>query len=174
MAADLSAPLPKPGKGQLKGWHALMWFVGFFGFMFVVNGIFLWTAITTFPGEDVQKSYATGLDYNRELARRARQAEAGWTAEIGLAGPDEDREVRVRLMSRDGSALPAAGTHLQMRHPADRNLDQALDLVPVGGGEYTARIDSLTSGNWTVRFTADIDPATEGHEFHAEREIHLP
>ncbi len=174
MATDLSAPLAQPAKGQLKGWHALMWFVGFFGFMLVVNGIFLWTAITTFPGEDVQKSYATGLDYNQELARRARQADAGWSAEIGLAGGEQAREVRVRLRSRDGSALPAYDTALRMRHPADRNFDQTLDLVAVGGGEYTARIDGLASGNWTVRFTANIDPTTEEHEFHAVREIHLP
>lgn len=171
MSAQLSASLPKTGKEQMKGWHALMWFAGFFGLMFFVNGIFLWTAITTFPGEDVQKSYATGLDYNREIARRALQAEAGWTAEIGLA---DAGELRVRLLSKDGSALPAAGTHLQMRHPADRNLDQSLDMAPLGGGEYSARIDTLAPGNWTVQFTADIDPATDGHEFRAEREVRLP
>ena len=77
MSAQVAVPSTK---GQLKGWHALLWFVGFFGFMFVVNGIFLWTAITTFPGEDTEKSYAVGLAYNREIARRAHQAEAGWGA----------------------------------------------------------------------------------------------
>ncbi len=174
MPAQLSAPLPKPETRKMKGWHALMWFVGFFGFMIVVNGIFLWTAITTFPGEDVQKSYATGLDYNRELARRAHQVEAGWTAEIGVGGQEATRELRIRLMRRDGSALPAGETLVQLRHPADRSLDQTLSLLPVGGGEYSAPVDNLVPGTWTVRFTADIDPEVDGHEFHAEREIRLP
>ena len=53
----------KPGF-VLKGWHVLLMLVGFFGFMFVVNGIFLWAAITSFPGEDEQKSYMQGLHYN--------------------------------------------------------------------------------------------------------------
>jgi nitrogen fixation protein FixH len=169
MSAHLTVPSTK---GQLKGWHALLWFLGFFGFMFAVNGIFLWTAITTFPGEDTEKSYAAGLDYNREIARRAHQADAGWGAEIGLTGSVP--QLRVRLTQSNGDALPVSGTNLQLRHPADRALDRVVELTPVGGGEYTASLESLTPGAWTVQFSADVDPAAEGHEFKASREIVIP
>ncbi len=174
MSANAVSPADRPVKGQLKAWHALVWFLGFFGFMFAVNGIFLWTAITTFPGEDVEKSYLTGLDYNREIARKARQAEEGWGAEIGLAGQAPNLEIRVRLTQSDGSVLPAAATSLQLRHPADRNLDRTLELTPAGGGEYTAPADDLSSGIWTVQFSADVDPASEGSEFKASRELRVP
>ena len=100
MSAHAALPAGKPGKGQLKAWHALVWFLGFFGFMFAVNGIFLWTAITTFPGEDVEKSYLTGLDYNQEIARRERQTEEGWNAEIGLEGPASHQEIRTAILSQ--------------------------------------------------------------------------
>ena len=159
-------------KAQLKGWHALLWFLGFFGFMFAVNGIFLWTAITTFPGEDTEKSYAVGLDYNQEIARRALQAEAGWGAEIGLTGSVP--QLRVRLTQANGEALPVSGTNLQLRHPADRALDRTVVLTAVGGGEYTASLESLAPGTWTVQFSADVDPATKGDEFKASREIIIP
>lgn len=172
MAASLS--LESPAKGKMKGWHALLWFMGFFGFMFVVNGIFLWAAITSFPGEDVEKSYLTGLDYNQELARRARQEGAGWNAEIGLTGTNKGFLLTTRLLMQDGNALPVFGTQAQLRHPSDRALDRVITLTPAGGGEYVAELDALHSGAWTINIAADIDPETEGFEFRASREIIVP
>lgn len=170
-----SATLPaRPQRGTFKAWHALACFIGFFGFMFAVNGIFLWTAIKTFPGEDVEKSYLTGLDYNQELARRERQSREGWSAAIGLDGSAPQPEIRIRLTGNDGRALPAAAVSLQMRHPADRALDRAVDLVPVGGGEYAAPLNGLAPGLWTAQFSADVDPSTDGNEFSASREVIVP
>jgi len=174
MSVHSASPDVHGGKGQLKAWHALAWFLGFFGFMFVVNGIFLWTAITTFPGEDVEKSYLTGLDYNREISRRDRQTNEGWSAEIGLVAAASQLEIRIRMTRRDGSALPASATTLLMRHPADRALDRTLELVPMGGGEYSAPVTGLAPGTWTVQLTADVDPQTEGSEFKAVRDLRVP
>lgn len=174
MSANTALTAPGFGKGPLKAWHALIWFVGFFGFMFAVNGIFLWTAITTFPGEDVEKSYLTGLDYNQEIARRERQVEEGWHAEIGLEGLASHPEIRIRMSDRDGSVLPASAATLVMRHPADRALDRAVTIIPTGRGEFSAPVTDLAPGIWTVQFTADVDPQVEGNEFKAIREVSLP
>lgn len=169
MAASMT--LDRPEKGKMKGWHALLWFLGFFGFMFVVNGIFLWAAITSFPGEDVQKSYLTGLNYNQELARRAHQEAAGWQAEIGLSDAGPGLELHARLLTAEGSALPVFGTEVLLRHPSDRAFDRTAELIAMGGGAYRAPAGDLTPGLWSVIVTADVDPETEGHEFHARREI---
>ena len=59
------------GTFELKGWHVLLILMAFFGVMFSVNGVFLYHAITSFPGEDVKKSYVQGLNYNDTLAVRA-------------------------------------------------------------------------------------------------------
>ena len=58
---------PSSKSGKLTGWHVFWIMLGFFGLMFTVNGIFLYHAITSFPGEDVKKSYLQGLDYNSTL-----------------------------------------------------------------------------------------------------------
>ena len=174
MQANLSIAGGKPAKGQMKGWHALLWFIGFFGFMFAVNGIFLWTAITTFPGEDVEKSYLVGLDYNHELARRAHQTDAGWTAEIGLKGAAPGLTLRVRLTSKDGQPLPSSAARAELRHPADRNLDRILELTPAGRGEYTAAMPDVAAGRWDVQLSADIDPASDGMEFKAQKAVIVP
>ena len=60
MMADETAP-----RGKLTGWHVLWIMLGFFGLMFTVNGIFLYHAITSFPGEDVKKSYLQGLEIGK-------------------------------------------------------------------------------------------------------------
>jgi len=172
MAASMS--LPRPAKGQMKGWHALLWFLGFFGCMFVVNGIFLWAALTSFPGEDVEKSYLTGLDYNSELARRAHQEEAGWTAEIGLSSASQGYLLTVRILTKDGDALPVFATQAQLRHPTDRAFDRALTLTPAGGGDYVTELGELSKGAWSINLAADVDPETDGLEFRATREIIVP
>jgi len=172
MATSMTAP--QPAKGQMKGWHALMWFLGFFGCMFIVNGIFLWAAITSFPGEDVDKSYLRGLDYNREIARRELQSEASWRAEIGLLGTGETLELHVRLLDQDDLPLQVYATTAQLRHPTDRAMDRTAELTAIGGGEYTAPLSDFASGMWGVSISADVDPEAEGHEFRAVREILVP
>lgn len=162
------------GKGPFKAWHALLWFLGFFGFMFIVNGIFLWTAIKTFPGEDVEKSYAAGLDYNAALARRSLQASKGWAAEIGLEGTSENGRIHIRLLTKDAQPLSASSVTTFLRHPADRALDLPLELHAIGAGEYAADITGIQPGIWTVRLSADVDAQYEGADFEAERELLIP
>lgn len=165
-------PTAQPTKGPFKAWHALACFIGFFGFMFAVNGIFLWTAVTTFPGEDVEKSYLTGLDYNLEIDRRQHQQTEGWRAEIGIEGDTAAPLIRVRIVQRDGSVLPVLAPSLQLRHPADRALDRNLDLKPDGKGEYVAEANGA-AGVWTAIVLADVDPDTAGQEFKASREVSI-
>lgn len=174
MDARADSQKTQADSAPFKAWHAFLWFAGFFGVMFAVNGIFLWTAITTFPGEDVKKSYLTGLTYNAELDRRAHQTEAGWNAGIGVSGSGAQRQFTIRLMTKDRDALPAGAVTLDIRHPADRARDRTIALVPLGAGEYAADAADFAPGIWTVILTADIDPETAGHEFRATREVYLP
>ncbi len=175
MPAALPADPPsRPAGRPMTGWHALVWFLGFFGAMFIVNGIFLWNAITTFPGEDVEKSYLSGLDYNREIARRAHQADAGWQAETGIVFNETGAELRARLMTRDGAPLPVIVATAVLRHPADRAFDRIVALAPIGGGEYAARLEHLSSGLWTIRLSAQLDPERDGHDFVSVRQVFVP
>lgn len=174
MAIDTSISSPRVDRVQFKGWHALLWFLGFFAFMFVVNGIFLWTAIRTFPGEDVEKSYLAGIDFNQEIARRTQQANAGWGAEIGVSRQIQSREIHVRLIQKDGSQLAESGATLMLRHPANRNLDRMLEVKSAGGGLLTASLEGVEPGRWTAQISADVDPEADGFEFKASREIIVP
>ena len=65
----------------LRGIDVFLWLAAFFVVTFAVDGYFIVRAVNTFPGEQVKNSYVLGLDFNQQVARRAAQAELGWTAE---------------------------------------------------------------------------------------------
>ncbi len=141
-------PMPEE-KGKLTGFHVLVWIIGFFAVVIAVNGVFLYSAITSFPGEDVKKSYLQGLHYNDTLAARDAQSALGWTAAAGLitggaAGP----EVRVELRDANGRALSALDIDVTLRRAATTDADTLLLLEPAGAGLYAAPAGDLAPGRW--------------------------
>jgi nitrogen fixation protein FixH len=162
-----------PHQREFTGWHFLAWIGAFFGFMFVVNGIFLWKALSSFPGEDVSKAYTIGLRYNEEIAARALQEALGWTAEIGLAEAAGPPVLLIRLRDADALALSADALTVQLRHPANSRLDHLLEPAAGQPGEYTAALQGISPGLWTVRIFADVPHADGTARLLAEREIML-
>jgi|JI10StandDraft_1071094.scaffolds.fasta_scaffold176300_2 nitrogen fixation protein FixH len=155
-------------KGPLKGWHVLLWMIGFFGLMFVVNGFFLFYAITTFPGEDVKKSYAQGLEYNHTLAERAQQAQLGWRAEMGLIGS----QLEIRLLDGSGAGVSGYDVEVQVRRLATTSADTVLPAGAQGGGIYLADVAQLAAGQWDV--TAKVKhPNQDGTVFEAHKRINI-
>jgi nitrogen fixation protein FixH len=164
MASNVSNS--KRARAGLNGYHALLWFCGFFGLMFVVNGFFLFYAITTFPGEDVKKSYVQGLDYNRTLAQRAAQAELGWQAEIGLSG----QHLEIRIVDSTGAGIGGHEVQVQLRRLATTADDTVASAVPQGDGVYFVDISTFAHGQWEV--IADvIKPGDEGALFEARKRV---
>lgn len=142
---------------ELKGWHVLLIMLGFFGVMFAVNGVFLYHAITSFPGEDVKKSYVQGLHYNDTLAARAAQTERGWTAEAGLQGD----QLLFRLQTADGAPVSNQAVIGELRRVASQGQDRAIVFRAAPGGEYYADAYDLDIGRWELRVRVlDADGAT--------------
>lgn len=154
---------------ELKGFHVLLWLGAFFGLMFAVNGVFLYQAIVSFPGEDTPKSYVRGLDYNSVLEQRARQAELGWTAQMGVLGED----LVLRLSDRNESPVSHRTVTGALGRLATTANDGALPFVASAPGEYRADISHLQSGQWNVEVgVLDLDGETIA--FTAAKEITLP
>lgn len=159
---------PEDGQGPFKGHHFLLWIGTFFGVMFAVNGVFLYHAITSFPGEDIEKSYLQGLAYNATLATRSAQYELGWTAEAGVL----EEEIVFRLYDDRGEPISARPVVAELRHRADRNLDQPLNLKPRVYGEYVASAEGVGKGAWDMRVEV-YDITGETLEFQAEKTVIL-
>ena len=154
------------GKGPLKGWHVLLMMLAFFGVMFSVNGVFLYHAITSFPGEDVKKSYVQGLNYNQTLTARASQADLGWRAEAGL----QDGKIAFRLFDADGLPLSHYAVIGELRRRATQDDDTVVAFKAGLGGEYSAPMETLGSGQWLLRVRV-LDPSAETLLFEVEKTL---
>ena len=96
------------GEG-LRGVHVFAGIAAFFGVMILIQVVFVIQAVRTFPGEEVEKSYVQGLDYNATLERRAAQKKLGWSAEAGaedgtLIVRREGVQVIIQILERDSFA----------------------------------------------------------------------
>lgn len=141
---------------KLKGWHVLLMMLAFFGVMFAVNGVFLYSAITSFPGEDVEKSYLQGLDYNSTLEARRKQAELGWTIRAGIPETDASMLI-VEIETAEGAPLSLLDVEATLRRSATADEDLLLSLEPssTDRGRYEASLPGkLAPGLWDILIEA--------------------
>lgn len=151
---------------EIRGWHVLAAFVAFFGFIFAVNGVLMYQAIHTFPGQTVDNPYEAGIEYNRTLAQKAAEADLGWKAEVGKSGDV------VRLVVLDSAGRPVSGLKVagKMERPATEQGRRMIQLKEVSPGSYQIALIDMT-GAWDFSATAR-DKA--GHVFEAHRRLIWP
>lgn len=139
-------------KSPLTGRGVILLLCGFFGVIFATNIVFITLAVRSFRGEDEHKPYLQGVEYNHTLARRAAQAQLGWTAEIAATRLPTGR-VRLAVIVRgpDGSARGGLALTGLLRHPSDENRDRLLAFHAVAAGRYEADLPGITPGAWDVR-----------------------
>lgn len=165
---DMSYRDDTPSGFVLKGWHVLLMMLAFFGVIFAVNGVFLYYAITSHPGEQVEKSYLQGLNYNQTLEARAAQAELGWRAAAGFSD-DAGSAITIQLEDRNGRPLSGLNvTGVLLRSPASADHDVQLDFVAMTNGEYTASGLDLCQGQWHL---VALATSTNGEEFEISKDL---
>ncbi|MEM1146862.1 MAG: FixH family protein [Pseudomonadota bacterium] len=169
MSKTMALPEETVQQRELKGWHVLLIMMAFFGVMFAVNGVFLYHAITSFPGEDVKKSYVQGLNYNQTLAARAAQTERGWQAEAGL----QENSLVFRLSDADGQPVSNQMVIGELRRLATDAEDQAVVFRAGPAGEYIADLGAPTPGRWSVRIYV-MDAASDAVMFTASKTLIVP
>lgn len=137
--------------GQLTGRGVLAWLLGFFGVIILMNAYFITISARTFRGEDEQKPYLQGVEYNDTLARRARQQDLGWQAVISTERETDGQfAVFVRMEDRDHALRSGLRLEGELRHPADENRDHVLHFVEDSPGLYRAVAHGVTPGAWDV------------------------
>lgn len=148
------------------GWHVMASLLAFFGLVIAVNAAFIATAIKTFPGEDVQRSYLQGLNYNATLRERAAQARLGWMASAALIHVQGGAALDVELKDRFGAPIDGLNLNGVLRWPTDSRKDRALKFEALRNGLYRAMLPDLAEGGWRLRARAD-DAAGGALDFEA-------
>lgn len=159
---------------RLNGWHVFLMLCAFFGFMFIVNGIFLWAALSSFPGEEEQKSYLQGLHYNEAISARQVQEEQGWSAQIGLTSTTTGDRLVVRLLQRDGSPLATQDVQAQLRRTVTGVEDVPVILQRGADGDYFADVALLDKGVWEARVQATVPYGADQVNFVASKKLIIP
>lgn len=154
--------------GEFTGWHFLACMLAFFAVIFTVNGIFLYNALKSHPGEYVEKSYLQGLNYNQTLEARAAQSELGWTAQVGI----ESGDLVARMADANGAALPALEVSVLMRMPANRDNDTDIAMSAAPGGDYVGDIAQVLPGKYTAYITAR-EPGRDDAVFQAQKTLYV-
>ena len=120
-------------------------FVGGMGVVIAVNAVLITSAVSSFTGLTVGRSYDRGLAYNHVLEEAARQDALGWTARVDASGGT----LAVSVTGRDGT--PMAGVlEGEMLRPLD---GERVALPPVAaGGRYAVSLpEGLRAGQWEFR-----------------------
>jgi len=137
--------------GKLTGRGVFVWLLGFFGVIIAMNVYFITVSARTFRGEDEQKPYLQGVEYNDTLARRVRQQGLGWQATVSAQRePGGVVAVLVRMKSHDHIVQPGVKLAGELRHPADENRDHDLRFVEAAPGFYRAETRGVAPGAWDV------------------------
>jgi nitrogen fixation protein FixH len=154
--------------GKLTGAGVLLWLIGFFGVIIAVNAYFITVSITSFRGEDEQKPYLQGIEYNETLERRSEQAKLDWNATIAANRlPSGAVRVTVTILNSQGFPQPGAELSGELRHPADENRDHAIVLRDEGEGRYVAEVKGVAPGAWDVI----VNSASRSKPFEAVRRL---
>ena len=156
---------------ELKGWHVLVVLLSFFGITIGVNTIFVYDALSTFSGEDVDQPYMAGLAWNKTLAARQAQAKQGWTATLSATRqPDKAIALAFDVLDRNRHPVDGLDVSVTLRSPVNAHYDREVKLSPTGRGQYGTSVTDVRPGQWDV--IAEVKPVGNAG-FEAQRRIAL-
>lgn len=136
-----------------------LWIPGLFvlGFLITiaVNGVLIYTSVSSFSGLETDSAYERGLHYNQALALAAANAETGWHAEPKVSGTGEDaRRLEITITDRTGAPVTALQIEAYLVRPTNAGMDDTLTLSDLGGGRYGTAFTPKALGNWELRLQA--------------------
>ena len=144
---------------RFTGWHMFAIMVGFFAVVFFVNGILVFSAMSSWTGLVVENSYVASQTFDADTERLA-------TARKDLRHQlhYKNGQLRLDLKTVDGLPANASDIKIDIGRPADNSADQSLTLISEGDGHFFATT-KLARGVWTGNI--------KGH-FNGNSDIVLP
>lgn len=132
----------------ITGRHVLAGLIAFFGVILLVNGIFLYNALSTYTGVVSEEPYRKGLSYNERIQAEKQQKTLGWSSQLALVGQGDG--VKLDLADKNGNPVSGLAITGRIGRPATAAMDIALVLSENEPGRYEARFDPLAEGTWQI------------------------
>ena len=136
----------------LTGKRVFCLLLAFFGVVIAVNMVFLYVALSTYPGADTEDAYRRGVAYNDVLEKAAAQDTLGWRGTIDYDAAT--RSLRFFLIDADRRPIRRLSVSAHVRRTVKRGHDLSLALNGYPDGSYRAALDPPLPGQWQVRIEA--------------------
>lgn len=139
---------------RLTGRGVLLWLFAFFGVIFAVNGAFIYLAVSTFPGLEVESSYKAGQQFEDEMAAGKAQAERDWKVDAAIRPAGNDASVEIHFADKSGADLHGLDVRVRLIHAVDPDHDHAASLPELASGTYRAVLPNVKDGMWSLTIEA--------------------
>lgn len=136
---------------KITGRMVLLGFVAFFGVIAAVNGVFMYLALSTWPGLTTEDAYKKGIAYNKTLDEAAAQKQLGWRSAVVF---DASGKLSVTLHGKDGAPLSGVTVEASLFRPLGDETVQKLTLEEAAPGIYAARFQAPQPGRWKADIAA--------------------
>lgn len=120
-------------------------FVGGMLITFAVNGVLIWSSLSTFTGTTVERPYERGRQYNEVLEEAARQDALG----VRFSVRAEAGRLTVSAARQDGTAVGGILVG-ELERPLDGS-HAPVSFSPSQPGVWRADVTGLRSGQWDLR-----------------------
>lgn len=138
---------PKNPKDKWVPWY----FVAFFATIAVIDGTFVYMAVTTQTGTVTDNAYEQGLEYNEILAAAKAQPDIKEKAVF------ENGVLRWSLADKDGKAIEGAAVTARIKRPVQSGHDFDITLKQEEGGTYSAPLALPLKGRWLAQLSGKWD-----------------
>ncbi|MCB1531960.1 MAG: FixH family protein [Alphaproteobacteria bacterium] len=138
--------LPNP-KDKWIPWY----FVIFFAVIAILDGTFVYMAVSTQTGVVTEQPYEKGLAYNDVLEQAKTQPQ------ITQKPRYENGLLRWQLADQDGRAITNAQVTARITRPVQEGYDFDITLDHVGGGVYQAKLNAPLPGLWMAKLSSQWD-----------------
>ncbi|HPF78049.1 MAG TPA: FixH family protein [Alphaproteobacteria bacterium] len=125
--------------------YILFAFLGFFGVVFLLDGIFAYTAISTQTGLVTDQAYEKGLAYDVVLEEAKNQPKLNDTVSYDVP------MLRWKLADEQGAPLLNATVTAKLIRPVQDGHDFDISLVHKGNGIYEAPLNLPYKGLWEAK-----------------------
>jgi nitrogen fixation protein FixH len=112
----------------------------------IANGVLIYYAETTFPGEAISHQFTLANSYGRVLAAEKAQQALGWRLSASLDG----RVPVVRIAGHDGSPLANLAVRAIAERPLGPEQRTRLSFNETTPGLYRADLALHEPGNWNL------------------------
>lgn len=142
-------------------------FVAGFAIVFLVNGVMIWLAISSFSGLYGNGARNREANYNAVIAQQEAQDALGW--KIDTQWRAGENRLQIDLAQANGRALSDATVTAQLVRPAEKRPSVPLELHDIGDGRFVAHVALPARGNWDL----DILVVAKGRDFALTKRLFL-